>query len=237
MAKFTTGQNNRRSEVGAGDMTLLLTPRQKKFCEEYVQDHNASQAMIRAGYPPVSAKAQSTSVIKGDVKLYIEYLETDESKVTAVASKSDVVGMLWSFVKDDKMPGMARVRALELIGRQQGMFIDNLRVGGANGGPVEMKSTLLGLMAAVGKAAGATSEFAPNDVASPRAIEDAEDETEGIKLSIAGKDLQTAIDPVQQRRGFTKGNKFGTAHHAEQKQKREEELARHRERERESMLG
>ena len=35
-----------------------LTPKQARFCEEFVVDHNATQAAIRAGYSAATAKEQ-----------------------------------------------------------------------------------------------------------------------------------------------------------------------------------
>ena len=43
-----------------------LTPKQTRFCEEYVVDHNATQAAIRAGYSVNSAKEQGYRLLTKD---------------------------------------------------------------------------------------------------------------------------------------------------------------------------
>lgn len=43
-----------------------LTPKQERFCQEYIVDLNATQAYIRAGYKPKGARANSTRTIAID---------------------------------------------------------------------------------------------------------------------------------------------------------------------------
>lgn len=49
-----------------------MTPRQKRFCEEYLVDLNGSAAAIRAGYSEAGAKKQAHEILsKPDVKAWI----------------------------------------------------------------------------------------------------------------------------------------------------------------------
>ena len=41
-----------------------MNERQQRFCEEYIIDHNATQAAIRAGYSPKTAVAQGHALLK-----------------------------------------------------------------------------------------------------------------------------------------------------------------------------
>ena len=41
----------------------ILTPKQARFCEEYVVDHNGAQAAIRSGYSPAAAKEQACRLL------------------------------------------------------------------------------------------------------------------------------------------------------------------------------
>ena len=51
---------------------LLMNARQKKFCDEYLIDCNATQAAIRAGYSPKTAKSiGNENLTKPDLKAYI----------------------------------------------------------------------------------------------------------------------------------------------------------------------
>ncbi len=63
-----------------------LTPKQKRFCEEYVIDLNSTQAAIRAGYSKKTAKEQGyENHTKPHIKEYIEELQKeiqDRNKIT-----------------------------------------------------------------------------------------------------------------------------------------------------------
>lgn len=43
---------------------MSLNPKQKRFCKEYLVDHNATQAAIRAGYSKKSAYSQAHDLLK-----------------------------------------------------------------------------------------------------------------------------------------------------------------------------
>ena len=50
-----------------------MTPRQRKFCDEYLISGNATDAAIKAGYSPKTAKQTgSENLAKPDLKAYIE---------------------------------------------------------------------------------------------------------------------------------------------------------------------
>lgn len=46
-----------------GDGDVELTPKRKRFVEEYAIDQNATQAAIRAGYPSKSARTQGSDLL------------------------------------------------------------------------------------------------------------------------------------------------------------------------------
>ncbi len=58
-----------------------LTPKQKRFCEEYVIDLNGTQAAIRAGYSENSANViSSENLAKPNIKEYITELQKEISE-------------------------------------------------------------------------------------------------------------------------------------------------------------
>lgn len=60
---------------------IKISPKRKRFCEEYVLDHNATQAYIRAGYSKNGAGQSAEKLLKKtEVRAYIDHLE---AKVTA----------------------------------------------------------------------------------------------------------------------------------------------------------
>jgi len=62
-----------------------LTPKQKTFCDEYLIDLNATQAAIRAGYSPDSAKEIGCeNLTKPNIRAYIEKEIANRSKRTGI---------------------------------------------------------------------------------------------------------------------------------------------------------
>ncbi len=61
-----------------------LTEKQKRFCEEYLIDLNATQAAIRAGYK--NADIGRRLVTKSHVSEYIEKLRAEQSRRTAITA-------------------------------------------------------------------------------------------------------------------------------------------------------
>ena len=64
---------------------MKLTPKQKKFCDEYLIDLNATQAAIRAGYSKKTAKQIATENLS---KPYLqEYIKKKQEKLE---NKTDI---------------------------------------------------------------------------------------------------------------------------------------------------
>jgi len=64
-----------------------LEPKQKKFCEEYLADRNATQAAIRAGYSPNNAAKQGFRILlKPQAQAYIRQMETESIDVLGLAN-------------------------------------------------------------------------------------------------------------------------------------------------------
>lgn len=64
-----------------------LTPKQKRFCEEYVIDLNATQSAIRAGYSQDSAKQIGSDCLsKHAIQDEIERLQKIRSERTAITA-------------------------------------------------------------------------------------------------------------------------------------------------------
>lgn len=62
-----------------------LTPKQKAFCEEYLIDLNATQAAIRAGYKPRTAKEIGCeNLTKPNIRAYIDKAIAERSRRTGI---------------------------------------------------------------------------------------------------------------------------------------------------------
>ena len=69
----------------------MLNPKQKRFCEEYVLDSNATQASIRAGYSERTAKEIGYEhLTKPHIQEYITFLQLEIEERTKVTLDSVV---------------------------------------------------------------------------------------------------------------------------------------------------
>lgn len=123
-----------------------LTERQQRFVDEYLKDLNATQAYIRAGYK-VSEKVASAAAIRmlGNVRVQEAIEARKQTRVERVELEQDwVVNELRKVaqkclpVEDDDGKPIANivnvgVKALELLGRHQGIFIDKREITGKDG--------------------------------------------------------------------------------------------------------
>jgi len=132
----------------------VMNAKQKRFCDEYLIDCNATQAAIRAGYSPkVAYSTGSENLEKPELKSYIsEQLEKIHNEKTADAT--EVIEYLTSVLRGesqasivvvegtgdgrskarsiDKQPDeKERLKAAELLGKRYGIFTDKVKVDGA----------------------------------------------------------------------------------------------------------
>lgn len=127
-----------------------MTDKQKRFCDEYLIDCNATQAAIRAGYSPKTAYSiGEENLKKPELKTYIdERLEQLHSEKTA--DTQEVMEYLTSVMRGEhteqvlrldgdgvqvvdsvQTPTRDKLKAAELIGKRYGMFKDAVDLGGA----------------------------------------------------------------------------------------------------------
>ncbi len=127
----------------------MLTDKQKRFCEEYIVDSNATQAAIRAGYSERTANEQGARLLaKDSVKTYIKEL-MDDRKSDTIASAEEVMRYLTSVIRGksvshvlardelgaerivEKPPDeKERLKAAELMGKRHQLFTDKVQVDG-----------------------------------------------------------------------------------------------------------
>lgn len=124
---------------------IRLTVKQKRFCDEYLIDCNATQAAIRAGYSKKTAGAVGyENLKKPQIKEYIDQqLKMIENNNIADAqevmeyltnvmrgeSRSSVLSMCGDGMQTviEKPPDeKEKIKAAELIGKRYGMFKDNV---------------------------------------------------------------------------------------------------------------
>lgn len=97
-----------------------LTDKQRRFCEEYVIDWNATQAAIRAGYSDKTAAAIGhENLTKPDIQEYIDKCRTNCAEL-AGASRLKNARILNSIAEDESNPTNYRINAVRVLNRMFG---------------------------------------------------------------------------------------------------------------------
>lgn len=114
------------------DKETGLTDKQKRFCDEYLIDLNATQAAIRAGYSKKTAKVIATeNLTKPYIKQYIASKQAEIQGKTEVTQEYVVNGLkkvAKRCTQEETFDPAGANRAFELLGRTLGIFVDKLNV-------------------------------------------------------------------------------------------------------------
>ena len=121
-----------------------MTDKQAQFVAEYLVDCNATQAAIRAGYSKKTAYSIGQRLMKSEeIQGAIQAGMTDRQERTTL-TQDYVIANLKEIVKrcmsEEEFDARSAIRALELLGKHQGMFTDKLQVK-QDTGPIVFKWT------------------------------------------------------------------------------------------------
>jgi len=106
---------------------VSLNLKQRRFAEEYVVDHNATQAAIRAGYSEHTATEQGSRLL---TNVHVQRWIADHTqKVTTRLELTAelVLGGLMEIALHGEREAN-RVRSFELLGKHLALFTDKLEV-------------------------------------------------------------------------------------------------------------
>lgn len=109
-----------------GEVMPKLTEKQKRFCEEYLIDLNATQAAARAGYKNPEIGRQL--ITKNNVLNYINELRKEQSQRTGINADTVLKELEKIALADTDISGKEKIKALELLGKHLGMFKDKLEL-------------------------------------------------------------------------------------------------------------
>lgn len=124
-----------------------MTPRQEKFCVEYLIDLNATQAAIRAGYSDKTAYSMGQRLLKNveiqsrikkmrddyydktimsakEVEYLLSKAGRDELKEEVVVVEGVGDGFSESKIIKKRLSAKDRIKALELMGKRHHLFED-----------------------------------------------------------------------------------------------------------------
>lgn len=141
-----------------------LSPKQEQFCREYLVDLNATQAAIRAGYSPKTAYSMGQRLLKNvEVQKAVQSAMDERSKRTEVNADYVLTNLLeivercmqrapvlhkGEQVVDEEgnsvwcFDGKNAIRALELLGKHKGMWVEKQELSGPAGGPIDNQLTI-----------------------------------------------------------------------------------------------
>ena len=119
-----------------------LTPKQKRFCDEYLIDLNATQAAIRAGYSEKTAKQIATeNLSKPYLQEYIAERMASKEK-SLIADQDEVLEFLTAVLRGTEKEEVVlpsglmmhkktdtkdRLKAAELLGKRYGIYTDKIQ--------------------------------------------------------------------------------------------------------------
>lgn len=122
-----------------------MNAKQKKFCDEYLIDLNATKAAIRAGYSPQTAQEQGARLLsKAIIRAYIDG-ELEQMHSKRIAEATEIMEYLTSVMRGEQketvlklsgigiqepaelsVPARERLKAAELLGKRFGLFRENV---------------------------------------------------------------------------------------------------------------
>ena len=128
---------------------VKMTEKQKRFCDEYLIDLNATQAAIRAGYSKKTAyRTGADNLIKPQIKEYIEK-RMAEKESQLIADQDEVLKYLTSVMRGESRAEVVvvegcgdgcsearrmmkapdekeRLKAAEQLGKRYGLFTEKV---------------------------------------------------------------------------------------------------------------
>lgn len=117
-----------------------LTPRQRLFCEEYVVDYDGAKAVIRAGYSKNYADRQAFVLRKNrGVQTYIDHLGRSKEAAIISVDPEYIIARLVAIIGKEGARDGDKIRALEILARHKGMFVDRTEITGKDGDAIRIE--------------------------------------------------------------------------------------------------
>ena len=106
---------------------MKLTAKQKKFCDEYLIDLNATQAAIRAGYSEKTADVIGCeNLIKPNIKEYIKKKQSKLEKKTDITLEK-IVNAIY-YISLDAENTNDKLKANDMLMKHLGGYTEKLEI-------------------------------------------------------------------------------------------------------------
>ena len=115
---------------------------QEKFCIEFVRCGNATEAYKRAGYKARSDKVAGTAAARllGNVGIQQRIVELqskmDSHKIMDAAERRE---LLTQFARDEETGKADRLKAMDLLNKMDGVYINKTQISGVDGAPITFR--------------------------------------------------------------------------------------------------
>lgn len=121
-------------------LAMALTPRQRRFCEEYTVDFNGAAAAVRAGYSTNYPDRQAHLLLRNKgIATYVDYLTASKAAKIMSVNPDWVVQGIVGIIGKEGGKDNDKLRGYELLARILGMFIDKQEITGKDGGAIELE--------------------------------------------------------------------------------------------------
>jgi phage terminase small subunit len=133
-----------QAAVDSGDIQAVidsLTPKQIRFCEEFLLDLNATKAVLRAGYQTKYPNRIAFQLMENQaIRLTIDALQAQRSQNSDVTKDFVLRGIQKAIRLAEESNNInSLLRGYELLARHLGMFVDRQEISGPDGSPIEHK--------------------------------------------------------------------------------------------------
>ena len=99
-----------------------LTPKQEKFCLEYVKDLNGTQAAIRAGYSEKTARSTAAEYLaKPNIKERVQELK-ESSRGRAIITMDDIRKGVADIATSEEEKSADRLKAFDMLTKMFGGY-------------------------------------------------------------------------------------------------------------------
>lgn len=146
MKRKTTSDKSQKAidEGNIQEVIDSLTDKQRAFCEEYLKDLNATQAVTRAGYTTKYPNRIAFQLLENRaVRITIDALRAERNKNSDVTKDFVLRGIQKAIRLAEESGNLnALLRGHELLARHLGMFVDRTEISGPDGDAIRMEQKI-----------------------------------------------------------------------------------------------